>query len=86
MGLFSTPQTQSVDPVELARQQVRAREQENLIGRASLNPTQTIGLLYGQAGRSLGRAIEKLSGYEDPLITQARKLQQTNKNNSHWEY
>ena len=80
MGLFSTPQTQSVDPVELARQQVRAREQENLIGRASLNPTQTIGLLYGQAGRSLGRAIEKLSGYEDPLITQARKLQQTNKN------
>ena len=80
MGLFSTPQTQSVDPVELARQQVRAREQENLIGRASLNPAQTIGLLYGQAGRSLGRAIEKLSGYEDPLITQARKLQQTNKN------
>ena len=43
MGLFSTPQTQSVDPVELARQQVRVREQENLIGRASLNPTQTIG-------------------------------------------
>lgn len=76
MGLFSTPQTQSVDPVELARQQVRAREQENLIGRASLNPTQTIGLLYGQAGRSLGRAIEKLSGYEDPLITQAKKQKQ----------
>mgnify|MGYP003146181938 FL=1 len=76
MGLFSTPQTQSVDPVELARQQVRAREQENLIGRASLNPTQTIGLLYGQAGRSLGRAIEKLSGYEDPLITRAKKQKQ----------
>tara|TARA_R100001126_G_scaffold23320_1_gene11813 strand:- start:1084 stop:2979 length:1896 start_codon:yes stop_codon:yes gene_type:complete len=76
MGLFSTPQTQSVDPVELARQQVRVREQENLIGRASLNPTQTIGLLYSQAGRSLGRAIEKLSGYEDPLITQAKKQKQ----------
>lgn len=79
MGLFSTPQAQSVDPVELARQQVRARQQENLIGRASLTPGQTIGLLYGQAGQSLGRIAEKLTGYEDPLITQARNLQQTNK-------
>tara|TARA_R100000808_G_scaffold782_5_gene3844 strand:- start:4270 stop:5949 length:1680 start_codon:yes stop_codon:yes gene_type:complete len=80
MGLFSTPQAQSVDPVELARQQVRAREQQDLIARASLTPGQTIGLLYGQAGQSLGRIAERLAGYEDPLITQARKLQQKNKN------
>lgn len=76
MGLFSTPQAQSVDPVELARQQVRAREQQDLVARASLTPGQTIGLLYGQAGQSLGRVAERLAGYEDPLITQAKKQKQ----------
>ena len=67
-GMFA-----SRDYMAEAQELMRKRDQQRLLQRATLTPEQQIGMLYGQAGQQLGNVIRQLSGYEDPIITAAKK-------------
>ena len=67
-GMFATR-----DYMAEAQELMRQRDQQRLLQRATLTPQQQIGMLYGQAGQQLGNVIRQLSGYEDPIITAAKK-------------
>lgn len=67
-GMFATR-----DYMAEAQELMRQRDQKRLLQRANLTPQQQIGMLYGQAGQQLGNVIRQLSGYEDPIITAAKK-------------
>tara|TARA_X000001388_G_scaffold6221_1_gene3980 strand:+ start:8217 stop:10130 length:1914 start_codon:yes stop_codon:yes gene_type:complete len=67
-GMFA-----SRDYMAEAQELMRQRDQQRLLQRANLTPQQQIGMLYGQAGQQLGNVIRQLSGYEDPIITAAKK-------------
>jgi len=67
-GMFATR-----DYIAEAQELMRQRDQQRLLQRATLTPQQQIGMLYGQAGQQLGNVIRQLSGYEDPIITAAKK-------------
>ena len=67
-GMFA-----SRDYMAEAQELMRQRDQQRLLQRATLTPQQQIGMLYGQAGQQLGNVIRQLSGYEDPIITAAKK-------------
>jgi hypothetical protein len=69
MGLFGP------DPAQV-QELLRQQEQKNSMEAVQGNPAQMTAFLGRRAGDSIGNALKTITGYEDPAVSRAKKMQE----------